>query len=863
MKRTVVGILAHVDAGKTTLSEAMLYRSGAIDRLGRVDKRDAFLDTHSIERERGITVFSKQACLSLKNTHVTLIDTPGHVDFAPETERALSVQDYAILVISAPDGPSAHTMTLYELLAAKKIPTFIFVNKTDIAERRRRDLLDEIKRAFGAGACDFNLDVEDNARFMENCASADEELMEEFFECGTVSHKRICESIRRRKILPVFFGSALRCEGIDALLYALDRYTLPRRYPENLFGARVYKIGKAPDGSRLTYLKVTGGRICPKDIINIVGKGGQVYTEKVESIRLYSADKYKILKCAEAGTVCAVVGLYHTAAGMGLGFESSTDTALEPVLDYKMIFGDQKTDVYEAYLKLSQLGEEEPSLRLRYDPVTKEIRLRLMGDIQTEVLKKIIKDRFALDISFSEGSILYKETIEEKTYGAGHFEPLMHYAEVRLRLEPLPRGSGLVFTSECPTDYLKTNWQRLILSHLEERAHKGVLTGAPITDIKITLIAGRAHPKHTEGGDFREATFRALRQGLMKSVPILLEPTFDFTIELPQEHLGRAMTDISNMNGICDTPQFSADSAILSGNAPVYTIRSYAKELRSYTHGKGKITLSVGEYVPCHNEDKIVTEIGYSAELDSSVTADSVFCKSGSGYTVAWYEADEKMHTENPEKDATNTDAYDKSVIPERAKSRTAYRGTLEEDKELMRIFESTYGKIKRRSVAERVENSAAQSTERRNVKAKSKCEDYLLIDGYNLIFASDELKRFAESDLSHARDMLIHIICNYNGFKKCNVILVFDAYKRRDNDGSIEECGGITVVYTKERQTADAYIEKCSYDLAQKNSVRVVTSDYTEQLIVLGNGATRVSAREFLDELETVGAQIREIIQK
>lgn len=862
MKRTVIGIIAHVDAGKTTLSEAMLYKSGATDRLGRVDKKDAFLDTHTIERERGITVFSKQACLELANTHLTLIDTPGHVDFAPETERALSVQDYAILVVSAPDGPTAHTMTLYGLLTAKKIPTFIFVNKTDIAQRRRRDLLEELKRAFGSGICDFNLEVEDRARFMENCAGADEALMEEFFEKSEVSHERICESIRRRKILPVFFGSALKCDGVDVLLSAIDRYTLPRRYPENLFGAKVYKIGKDPSGARLTYLKITGGRLCPKDTLRIVGRGGQVYTEKVEGIRLYSADKYKALKCAEAGTVCAIVGPEYTAAGMGIGIESSENTTLEPVLDYKMIFDNPDTDIYEAYLKLSALAEEEPSLGLRYDSATKEIRVRLMGDIQTEVLKNIIKERFSLDVSFGEGSILYKETIEEKTYGAGHFEPLMHYAEVRLRLEPLPRGYGLLFASNCPTDRLKTNWQRLILSHLEERPHKGVLIGAPITDIKVTLIAGKAHPKHTEGGDFREATFRALRQGLMKSVPILLEPTFDFTLELPSEHLGRAMTDISNMHGSCDAPEFSGDTAILTGNAPVYTMRSYAKELRAYTHGKGRITLSVGEYIPCHNENEVILSSGYSAELDSSVTADSVFCKNGTGYMVPWYEADGKMHTENPE-DGSPSDGTESSLVPERAKSCSLYRGTVEEDKELMRIFESTYGKIRRRTVPERVENSAVDNGERRQRKQKPRGEDYLLIDGYNLIFASAELKRLADADLGHARDTLIHLMCNYNGFKRCNLILVFDAYKRRDNDGSVEECGGITVVYTKERQTADAYIERCTYNLAEKNSVRVVTSDYVEQLIVLGNGATRVSAREFLDEVEAVSSQIKDIIQK
>lgn len=860
MKRTVIGIIAHVDAGKTTLSEAMLYKSGATSRLGRVDKRDAFLDTHTIERERGITVFSKQAALNLPDTTITLIDTPGHIDFSAETERALSIQDYAILVISATDGPAPHTMTLFNMLLAKGIPTFIFVNKTDIAERRRCDLLEELRRAFGSGVCDFNLASEDRARFAESCASADERLMESFFDTGDVSDFAIAESIKRRTIFPAFFGSALKLDGIDELLAALDKYTLQRRYPEALFGAKIYKIAKDPSGVRLTYMKITGGKLSAKDTVNVIARDGKLYSEKAESIRLYSADKFKLLKSAEAGTVCAVVGLVHTEAGMGLGFEVSDYTTSQPVLDYRMNFIDADTDIYAAYLKLSQLGEEEPSLSLRYDSQSREIRLRLMGDIQTEVLTRIIRDRFDLNVFFDNGSILYKETIEEISYGAGHFEPLMHYAEVHLRLEPLPCGSGLVFATECNTDKLRTNWQRLILSHLEERPHRGVLTGAHITDMKITLIAGKAHPKHTEGGDFREATFRALRQGLMKSVPVLLEPTFDFCIELPTEHIGRAMTDISNMYGSCDAPEFIGEYAILRGNAPVYTMRSYSKELISYTHGKGKITLTVGEYIPCHNEDDIVETRGYAPALDETVSADSIFCKNGTGYTVPWYEADEKMHIQPIILKTADISKNSESSLP-LPKSTASYRGTAEEDKELMRIFESTYGKIKRRTAPERKVNSSENKNRKPKVVSRPKGDDYLLIDGYNLIYAWDQLKRLADSELSHARDTLIHLMCNYNGYKKVRLILVFDAYRRRDNEGSVEECGGITVVYTKERQTADAYIEKASYELSDKNTVRVVTSDYVEQLIVLGNGAIRVSAREFIEEVETVTSAIRDII--
>lgn len=850
MKRIVMGILAHVDAGKTTLSEAMLYTSGMKQTLGRVDKRDAALDTHAIERERGITVFSKQAEIELPKTALTLIDTPGHIDFSCEAERSLSVQDYAILVVSAPEGPTAHTMTLWNLLSAKKIPTFIFVNKTDIAERRRIDLLGELKRAFGSSVTDFNLEVENSDRFMEECAGADETLMSDYFELGVLPDEKIKRSIRARRIIPCFFGSALKCEGVKLLLNAIDKYTVAPNYSADILGAKVYKIGTDPSGVRLTYLKVTGGKLLPKDVIEYVGEGGKIYSEKIEGIRLYSADKYKSLKAAEAGTVCAVVGLNYTKAGGGIGSEYDTDITLEPVLDYKMIFEDKDTDIHLAFMKLLPLGEEEPSLNLRYDAATKEIRVKLMGDIQTEVLTRVILDRFGLRVSFGEGSILYKETINSKVYGAGHFEPLMHYAEVRLRLEPLPFGSGLVFTTNCPTDRLRTNWQRLILSHLEERAHKGILTGSPITDMKITLIAGRAHPKHTEGGDFREATFRALRQGLMKSEPVLLEPVFDFTIELPEDMIGRAMTDISNMHGECEPPEFSQGLAKLCGTCPVATMRSYAKELRAYTRGTGRITLNLAGYRECHNADEVIAERGYAPELDSTVTADSVFCKNGSGYAVPWYEADGKMHTDNPEETKpAATDVSGDAQAP-RSKGKSTYSGSIEEDKELMRIFESTYGKIRRRSVPDRVENAAKEEKQKR-IKQKDKGEEYLIIDGYNLIFAWDKLKRLAEAELAHARDTLIHIMCNYRGFKKCNLILVFDAYKRRDNEGSEESIGGITVVYTKERQTADAYIERSTYTLSDKNTVRVVTSDYEEQLIILGNGAARVPAREFIEEVE------------
>ncbi len=853
MKRSIIGILAHVDAGKTTLSEAMLYTSGTRDKLGRVDKKDSFLDTHTIERERGITVFSKQAQLQLENTEITLIDTPGHVDFSCETERAVSVQDYAILVVSAAEGVTAHTMTLYGILSRNKIPTFIFVNKTDIAGRARRELVGELKLAFGSAVTDFNLEADDKSRFFEECASADENLMADFFENGEIASEKIQNSIRKRRIIPALFGSALKCEGIKALLSAIDRYTLPRQYSESFLGIKVYKIGSDSSGARLTYLKVTGGKIAIKDTVNYIGKNGTLVSEKIESIRLYSAEKYKSLKTAEAGMVVAVTGLSEARAGMGIGSEMSSEMTLEPALEYKMTFDDAKVDTHRAFLEILPLADEDPALSLRFDSETREIKVKLMGDIQTEVLTRVIKDRFGYDVSFGEGSILYKETINSKCWGAGHFEPLMHYAEVRLRLEPLALGTGLVFASDCPTDRLRSNWQRLILSHLEERAHKGILTGSPITDMRITLIAGRAHPKHTEGGDFREATFRALRQGLMKSEPVLLEPIFDFEIELPGDLLGRAMTDIANMHGECNAPEFIGDNAKITGSCPVYTMRSYSKELRAYSHGKGKITLTLSGYEPCHNADEIIANIAYAPELDSSVSADSIFCKGGVGHSVPWYEADEKMHTENHEEDSQTSDSDDSEyVVPERAKAQR-YRGTVEEDKELMRIFESTYGKIKKRSAPEKRENSAPTDTREKRKKATVRGDDYIIIDGYNLIFAWENLNNLAKRELSHARDTLINILSNYNGFTRANIILVFDAYKRQENRGSVEEIGGITVVYTKERQTADAYIEKTTYALGEKNSVRVVTSDYDEQLVVLGAGGIRVTPKEFIKEIEAL----------
>ena len=853
MKRITVGILAHVDAGKTTLSEGLLYSAGMISKLGRVDKRDAYLDTFSLERERGITIFSKQATLSFGETEITLVDTPGHIDFSCEAERALSVQDYAILVVSASDGATSHTKTLWQLLTKRKIPTFIFVNKTDISEKTRAELISELRASISPLCVDF---CSSDTKY-EDSASLDERLMSEFFDTGSISDANLRTAIASCKIVPCFFGSALKMTGVKEFLTELDRYTEPISYNERIFGARIYKIARDASGRRLTYMKITGGSLSAKDTVTFFDSDGNAVTEKAEEIRIYSGEKFKAVREAAAGTLCAVLGLSRTEAGMGIGFEKNDELTLSPVLDYKMILPSD-VNVYEAYLKLSALAEEDPSLSLNYNERAKEIRVRLMGDIQVEVLKRLIEERFGLSVNFGEGAILYKETISESVHGAGHFEPLRHYAEVHLLLEPLPQGSGIVCTSDCSTDTLLLNWQRLILTHLEERSHRGVLTGSPITDVKITLTAGRAHIKHTEGGDFRQATYRAVRQALMKAKSILLEPTFKFRIELPAQNLGRAMTDISSMAGRADAPEIYGETAILTGVCPVSTMRSYATELRAYTRGEGKIELTVGEYMPCHNAEEVIEKIGYSAELDERNTPNSVFCKAGAGYVVPWYEADALMHV--------SADAGDENtILEERAfkAQKVTYRGTAEDDKELMRIFESTYGKIKERRVAEKTENAAkSEPKQEKPRKQKPRGDDYLLIDGYNFIFAIDKFRALAESDISLARDTLTRIMCDYSAFRRCKVIIVFDAYKRRGGEGSIEKFADVSVVYTKEKETADAYIEKTTHDIAGEHSVRVVTSDYQEQLVVLGSGGLRVSALEFMKEINLTDKEIKEAIE-
>lgn len=854
MKSIVLGIVAHVDAGKTTLTEGMLYLSGTTDRLGRVDKRDAYLDTHSLERERGITIFSKQALIDYRDTHITLIDTPGHIDFSCECERSLSIQDYAVLVISAVDGVTAHTRTLWQLLAARRIPTFIFVNKCDIADRRREDLLAEVRTALTIHAIDFARDDTDD--FYEAAAGADTSLMSEYFDTGALLPGHISEAIRRRAIFPVFFGSALKMRGVEELLCALDKYTIMPEYPD-MFGARVYKIDRDAQGRRIAFAKLTGGSLTPKSIISFKTRSGEMIEEKVEELRRFSSDKSEPLKLATPGTVCAIYGTHHTEAGTGLGFEQNDTAMLSPVLDYRLILEDG-VDPYEAYLRLAPLGEEDPSLSLKYDAEAKEIRVSLMGEIQLEVLTHLMRERFGIVPRFDEGKILYRETIADTVIGRGHFEPLMHYSEVHLRVEPMPEGTGIIAATECDTDSLSLNWQRLVMTHIKERTHRGVMIGAPLTDVKITLVAGKAHLKHTSGGDFRQATYRAIRQALRKAGTIILEPTFDFRIELPAEYLGRALSDITNMRGTVSAPEFVGDYAVIVGTCPVATMRSYPMTLRAYTRGEGKIALTVGRYAPIEEPTELIERVGYDPDRDERQTADSVFCKNGSGYTVPWQEADELMHIKPEDEKEIEGDGD----VPIRARA-ISYRGTVEEDRELERIFEATYGKPKRKSYSERAVNRAEASEPKRRGKVRPRGDEYVILDGYNVIYAWDDLRPSKNIDFSLSREILIRLMCSYSAFKRCRVIIVFDAHRVKDGKGSIEKYGDLTVVYTKEAETADTYIERATYQIAPTNYVRVVTSDLEEQYIILGNGALRVSAAEFKLEMASVALEMDEMIEK
>ncbi len=852
MKRIVIGMLAHVDSGKTTLSEGMLYRSGEIRKLGRVDHGNAFLDTDSMERSRGITIFSKQATLSLPESSVTLLDTPGHVDFSAEMERALQVLDYAVLVISGTDGVQSHTETLWQLLIRYNIPTFIFINKMDISYLAKESLLKELKQRLSGGCCDFS-PLRDGNELTEELAECGEELMNAYLDDGEIPDNLISEAIAKREVFPCLFGSALKLNGVDELLTAIDRFTLEKHYPEE-FGARVYKITQDEQGARLTHLKITGGTLKVRTLIE-----GNGWSEKINQIRVYSGLKFTALDDLPAGCICAVTGLSRTFAGEGIGFErNSPSPVLEPVLTYKIILP-PKTDIQTALQQLHKLEEQEPQMHIIWNERLQEIHVQLMGEIQLEILKTMIEQRYGMAVEFDRGSISYKETIHSPVEGVGHYEPLRHYAEVHLLMEPAERGTGLQFFTDLQRDSLDTNWQRLILTHLEERVHIGVLTGSPITDMKITLVTGKAHIKHTEGGDFRQATYRAVRQGLRSAKSVLLEPWYDFRLEVPSECVGRAMTDLQRMEGELLPPVTNGETTTLSGSAPVAKMRDYQSEVISYSHGKGRLTCIPKGYFPCHNSDEVIAAIGYDADSDVDNSADSVFCSHGAGVIVKWDEAPSRMHVDSGIRfGGEATEETDEAAVQRQISS---YKQRMATDKELMEIFERTYGKINRDPRSAMRNEKQPEHRKIPKLPPPPKGPEYLLVDGYNIIFAWEELNRQARDNLDLARNTLINILCNYQGFRQCNLILVFDAYKVKGNHREVETVGGISVVYTKEAETADMYIEKVAHRLGKDHKVRVATSDSTEQLIILGSGGIRVSASEFHEEVKLVEKAIRDFI--
>lgn len=855
MKQLVLGILAHVDAGKTTISEALLYRAGAIRKFGRVDHGDAFLDTHALERGRGITIFSKQALFSHGESTFTLLDTPGHVDFSPEMERTLSVLDYAVLVISGTDGVQSHTETLWRLLARYRVPTFLFVNKMDLAGAERGARLVELQKRLDGGCVDFD-PAQSNEAFYEALALCDETLMERYLETGAIEQDDIRTLIARRRVFPCFFGSALRLDGVDELLHALDCYTRVPTAHER-FGARVFKITEDEQGTRLTHLKITGGTLAVKAALPAPEEADGIAAEKVNQIRLYTGAKFQTVDCASAGMICAVTGLSRTFAGMGLGCEASSDAPLlEPVLTYRVDLP-AGTDVTDALRKLRRLAQEDPLLQAAWDEAAGEIRVQLMGAVQLEVLQSVIAERFGLNVTFSQGSIVYKETIAASVEGVGHFEPLRHYAEVHLALTPLPRGSGLHFAADCPPDTLDAGWQRLVLTHLAEKTHRGVLTGAPITDMKMTLIAGRAHTKHTEGGDFRQATYRAVRHGLHMAQSVLLEPWCRFSLTVPAACVGRAMSDLQRLHAEFAPPDGAGDMATLTGRAPVATMQDYPMEVAGYTQGRGALSCTPDGYAPCHDVDEVISKIGYDCDADVENTADSVFCAHGAGFHVRWDEVRAHMHLQTGFGVSAPPEPEPAAVLERRA---ARYCATLAEDAELLAIFERTYGPVRRDPLAAFASSKKLDLSEYEFCAQPTETE-YLLVDGYNVIFAWDDLRALAARELDAARGQLINLLCNYQGFHRCTVILVFDAYRTPHSTGEVEQVHNISVVYTREAETADMYIEKATHELARHYRVRVVTSDGLEQLIILGHGAARVSAAMFWEELRQSEAAIRALL--
>ncbi len=854
MKHICIGILAHVDSGKTTLSEGLLYASGALRKLGRVDHGDAFLDTDALERERGITIFAKQAMLTVGEHEFTLLDTPGHVDFSAEMERTLSVLDYAVLVISGSDGVQSHTRTLWRLLTRYEVPTFLFINKMDLAGTDKSALMERLTQTLSAECVDFSAPPQERDEALALC---DEAALESLLERGSIDDSLISEMIKSRKVFPCFFGSALKMDGVEDFLSALARFTVAPEYPSE-FGAKVFKISRDAQGGRLTWLKVTGGALRVKAPLSYRAQN-QDYQEKADQLRLYSGIKFRTLEKAGAGSVVAVTGLSHSYVGLGLGTEAEASAPLlQPVLTYQLVLPDG-ADAHSALTKLRELEEEDPMLRIVWDERYGQIHVQLMGKIQLEILRRRILDRFGLAVTFGEGSIVYRETIASPVLGMGHFEPLRHYAEVQLLIEPLPRGTGIQLASSLATDALDLNWQRLIFTHLLEREHAGVLTGSALTDVRFTLVAGRAHLKHTEGGDFRQATYRAVRQGLMQAESLLLEPYYDFRLEVPAECVGRAMTDLQNMGGTVDPPQSVGENTVLTGYAPVRTLRDYFTDVAAYTRGRGQLSCAVRGYETCQNQDEIVASLGYDAERDTDNPASSVFCDHGGSITIPWNEVAQHVHCDSGihfDKEETE----EKSAPPPRrgVGAGSAYAA----DKELQEIFERTYGKVARRAFEPSKKPARTSLADHYDVTIHSEDTEYLLVDGYNIIFAWDELQRLAAQDIAAARGALIDILANYQGFRKCRVIVVFDAYKVKGNPGSVQTVHGIKVVYTKEAETADTYIERATYELRRERRVRVATSDGPEQVIILGHGALRVSARAFHAEVEAAEGQISAVLQ-
>lgn len=853
-KKLTIGILAHVDAGKTTLSEAMLYLSGKIRSLGRVDHKNTYLDTNPVERERGITIFSKQARFSTENCDFILLDTPGHIDFSAETERTLSLLDYAILVISAPDGVQNHTRTLWELLEFYRVPTFIFVNKTDIAVRLAEEIENELIKSLSHHCVAF-FENQSKAELDEKLAMANEELLETFASGEPIENAEIAELVADRRLFPCFFGSALKMNGVEFFLETIDRLTLSPIYPNSdKFGAKVYKISHLGN-LRLTYMKITGGSLASRDEIVYVSEDGKKIAEKVTGIRLYSGDKFDQIDKAEVGEICAVTGLSATYTGQGLGFEVNSERpVLEPVLAYRIKLPPE-CDIRVYFPKLKELEEEEPSLNLYWNEELRQIDARLMGDIQIDLLKRMISERFGINCEFDTGKILYKEKASSKAIGIGHFEPLRHYAEVQLLIEPQPKGTGLVFDTNVPENQLETNWQRLVLSNLYEKDHRGTLTGARLTDTKITLIAGKAHQKHTEGGDFREATLRAVRHGLMRSGCTLLEPYYKFRIEVPAASVGKLMSDLQNKFAEFEIEKSNEEFTVVVGKAPVSELHGYTKELISYTRGLGKMFCVSDGYYPCHNEADIVAAVGYDPEADLSNTPHSVFCAHGAGFLVPWNEVENYKHL-NPDVALSETNEI---IIPKAAS--IARKFNLSDD-ELEAIMLREFGPIKRRRYTEPKVNSAPMKVKRRKTSTSS-TDKMLIIDGYNLIYAWDNLKAIADFSLEKSRETLMDILSNYAAFTKTELTLVFDAYLVKDGVGSEFMHDGYRVVFTKEDQTADAFIEKIMHELGPNYDIKVVTGDRLVQFAAVHSGILRMTAKEFYDEITSINNEITSFAKK